>query len=63
MDVYPTLQELANLKGYELRHFTTPLKANEEFDLVVRPLDFSEKTGPTLNASQFYNDYYLYPIT
>jgi hypothetical protein len=56
------LQELAKKNGYEIRHYTTPLKKNESFEKVVRPFDFSTKKGGTTNAFKYYNDFYLYPI-
>lgn len=57
------LQQLARSKGYQIRHFSNPLKKNESFGKVVKPFDFSVKYGGTVDSMRYYNNYYLYPIT
>lgn len=56
-----TFQELAKSSGYEIRHFTKPLGVNESISQVVKPFEFSEQNGGSLNGFQFYNNFYLYP--
>jgi hypothetical protein len=57
-----TLKQLAKDKGYEIRHYTTPLKAGEQFKKTISPFDFSNNNGGTINSISYYNNFYLYPI-
>ena len=57
-----TLSQLAKNLGYEVRHYTTPLKVNEDIKLVVNPFDFSNNNGGTVDSVHYYNNFYLYPI-
>ncbi len=56
-----TLKELASIHGYEIRSFNVPLSPSEDIDRVVRPFDFSQSFGGTLDVFNYYNDFYLYP--
>ena len=58
-----TLKHLAERQGYDIRHYSQPLKPNEEFTKAIKPFDFSQNNGGTLNAFHYYNDFYLYPQT
>jgi hypothetical protein len=57
-----TLQQVATDNGYEIRHFSIPLQANEQIEKAINPFDFSEKYGGTVDSLKYYNDFYLYPI-
>jgi hypothetical protein len=57
-----TLKQLANNKGYEVRNYNIPLKSDETFKRVMKPFEFSEVNGGTIDGFKYYNDFYLYPI-
>lgn len=59
----PTFQELAEKKCFEIRHISVPLLPQEDFSKVIRPFEFSELYGGSLNSIVFYNSFYLYPRT
>ncbi len=54
-----TLKEKAKSLGYEIRHYTQPLAKHESVNDTIRPFDFSNSNGGTLDAHKYYNDYYL----
>jgi hypothetical protein len=56
-----TLKALANKKGFELRHCSVPLAHDEKIELTIKPFDFSECNGGTVDGFKYYNDHYLYP--
>jgi len=58
-----TLKKIAEKKHFEIRNINEPLKANETFDKVITPFDFSNENGGTFNSYKFYNNFYLYPKT
>lgn len=55
------LKDAADAFGLELRFIFEPLKINESVVFVLRPFDFSEKIGGTLDGFKFYSSHYLYP--
>jgi hypothetical protein len=44
------IYELAEMKGYEIRSRHQGLTANESFDKVITPFDFSEQNGGTYDS-------------
>jgi len=59
--VMPTLKELAEKLGYELRHCTHPLALDESKAKVVTPFDLSNDNGGASDSMRYYNYFYLYP--
>lgn len=58
-----TIEKLAEINGYEIRHHTESLKNNENFNDTITPFDFSQKHGGTINSFKYYNNYYLIKST